>query len=289
MTRFIAPHQHTSTSAYRKAKDDHHHHHHHPSHHFQKAVLRKEILKRANSIVKANKQKEVKEIVKNRKKLKKLRNLGVNVVNIVPQPRKQCKYYNLNGWCRAGDNCLFIHDERNVNPCKSFIKGSCTNSKCLLRHEIDPNKSEDCTYFANGVCLNDHCTYRHVKLSDDVSICSDFQNGICTQGINCEKRHQLKSSRSKNASSSTSFHEMQIESNRDILEISENTNLPSPDSPTALSTSDFIALPSKVVMQESSDYNKEQVLAALPEISEMHQCFPKCLWSYLNILTELRG
>lgn len=60
-----------------------------------------------------------------------------------------------------------------------FLRGACVDNKCLLSHNLAPEKMPTCNYYLEGRCLKDDCPYLHVKVSAKADICKDFLVGYC--------------------------------------------------------------------------------------------------------------
>lgn len=60
-----------------------------------------------------------------------------------------------------------------------FLQGACTNTKCLLSHNVSAEKMATCMFFLEGICFKDDCPYPHVKVNAKEEICRDFMEGFC--------------------------------------------------------------------------------------------------------------
>lgn len=60
-----------------------------------------------------------------------------------------------------------------------FLQGACVNEKCLLSHNVSPEKMPTCKFYLEGICSKDNCPYLHVKISPKADICRDFLEGYC--------------------------------------------------------------------------------------------------------------
>lgn len=92
-----------------------------------------------------------------------------------------CQIYRRLGKCLAYANgrCPMLHDPRYVVVCPDFIRGSCTNEKCLRSHNANLHKMPVCNYFLQGHCNKQACLYLHKKLKDDAKPCAEFLKGYC--------------------------------------------------------------------------------------------------------------
>lgn len=118
-----------------------------------------------------------------------------------------CAIYQKLGKCAAHSRgkCRKLHDQRQVAICTrfvpgharststsspirfpfspsstySFLRGECSNSDCLLSHNVTLEKMPVCRYFLRGVCVREDCPYLHKKLSRKAEICIDFVRGYC--------------------------------------------------------------------------------------------------------------
>lgn len=61
----------------------------------------------------------------------------------------------------------------------SYLKNSCENEKCLLSHDLIPQKTAVCLHFLNGHCEASQCPFLHVKLDSKSPICVQFLRGYC--------------------------------------------------------------------------------------------------------------
>ncbi|KAK3912773.1 Zinc finger CCCH domain-containing protein 3 [Frankliniella fusca] len=102
-----------------------------------------------------------------------------------------CLIYHRFGKCHAHDagKCWRVHNPKYISICKKFLQGNCEAEKCLLSHDVGPEKMPTCHYFLEGCCVRDNCPYLHVKLSSHAAICREFLNGYCAAGDTCKKRH----------------------------------------------------------------------------------------------------
>ena len=77
-----------------------------------------------------------------------------------------CTQYNRYGRCDRGRSCKYVHDVAQVAVCRAFITGSCSDVRCLLTHELQPEKMPVCRHFLRGACAlpQAECLYLHVKL-----------------------------------------------------------------------------------------------------------------------------
>lgn len=102
-----------------------------------------------------------------------------------------CLIYHRFGRCRAHEEakCWRVHDPKNISVCRKFLQGSCDKEKCLLSHDVGPEKMPTCRFFLEGCCVRDNCPYLHVKLSARAAICRQFLHGYCEAGDMCKKRH----------------------------------------------------------------------------------------------------
>lgn len=92
-----------------------------------------------------------------------------------------CQIYRRLGKCLAYANgrCQMLHDPRYVVVCPDFIRGACTNEKCLRSHNVNLHKMPVCSYFLQGLCKKQGCPYLHKKVSDDAKPCTEFLKGYC--------------------------------------------------------------------------------------------------------------
>ncbi|KAH0954605.1 hypothetical protein HN011_002860 [Eciton burchellii] len=137
-----------------------------------------------NIVIKAN----YKTSVSNKAKQRSIRILQ----NKMHKNNQPCLIFQRFGSCPNHENgiCLKRHDKKQVSVCKKFLQGKCLLNKCLLSHDIGPEKMPTCKYFLDGCCTRDDCPYLHVKMSAKTSICIDFLQGYCAKGDKCQRRHE---------------------------------------------------------------------------------------------------
>lgn len=104
-----------------------------------------------------------------------------------------CQIYRKLGKCLAlqRGRCSKVHDRNQVAICQKFLKGACTNEKCLLSHDTSLSKMPTCKFFLLGECAKDDCPYLHKKVNDKTAICHDFLRGYCPKAEKCNLRHEF--------------------------------------------------------------------------------------------------
>ncbi|XP_012223803.1 zinc finger CCCH domain-containing protein 3 [Linepithema humile] len=112
--------------------------------------------------------------------------------NKMHKNNQPCLIFQRFGSCPNIKNgvCPKRHDKKQVSLCKRFLQGKCFLDKCLLSHDVGPEKMPTCKYFLDGCCTRDACPYLHVKVSSNTSICIDFLQGYCAMGNKCQRRHE---------------------------------------------------------------------------------------------------
>lgn len=104
-----------------------------------------------------------------------------------------CPFYHRFGRCKGKDRgtCPKLHDSKYISICKRFLKGECKDEKCLLSHDIRPEKMPTCHHYLAGLCKRVDCPYLHIKLNPKAPICRAFLQGFCADVFNCTKRHEF--------------------------------------------------------------------------------------------------
>ncbi|XP_034254218.1 zinc finger CCCH domain-containing protein 3 isoform X2 [Thrips palmi] len=122
--------------------------------------------------------------------LAKMRSIAL-LTDKLRKNNQPCLIYHRFGKCLAhlAGKCWRVHDPRNISICRKFLQGTCESEKCLLSHDVGPEKMPTCRYFLEGCCVRDNCPYLHVKLSANADICRQFLHGYCDAGDMCKKRH----------------------------------------------------------------------------------------------------
>ncbi|XP_062708054.1 zinc finger CCCH domain-containing protein 3 [Aedes albopictus] len=158
-----------------------------------------------------------------------------------------CPIYRRLGKCTAFSRgkCPKVHDKNQIMICSKFLKGECSNSECLLSHNVTLEKMPVCHFFLEGRCTKNDCPYLHKKVSEKERICEDFLKGFCALADKCMKRHEF------------------ICPEMVRLGVCDRTNCPYPHSRRS----------EKKKPQVSSD-NKEHPIRAAPVIREPKQAAP---------------
>ncbi|XP_001663088.2 zinc finger CCCH domain-containing protein 3 [Aedes aegypti] len=104
-----------------------------------------------------------------------------------------CPIYRRLGKCTAfaRGKCPKLHDKNQIMICSKFLKGECSNSDCLLSHNVSLEKMPVCHFFLEGRCTKNDCPYLHKKVSERERICEDFLKGYCPLADKCIKRHEF--------------------------------------------------------------------------------------------------
>ncbi|XP_058462328.1 zinc finger CCCH domain-containing protein 3 [Malaya genurostris] len=102
-----------------------------------------------------------------------------------------CQIFRRLGRCAAymQGRCPKLHDPNQVSICSRFLKGECSNSNCLLSHNISLEKMPVCHFYLEGRCDRNECPYLHKKVSENERICEDFLKGFCALADKCQRRH----------------------------------------------------------------------------------------------------
>ncbi|KAH8667774.1 hypothetical protein BGZ61DRAFT_483690 [Ilyonectria robusta] len=122
------------------------------------------------------------------------RQLDIRSRTVAParNPAVICRFH-LQGFCRAGDKCIFVHEttestpapqvaplaEQAKLPCKFFLRGHCSRGEqCAFSHDqapsgeaaatktpsADTRAQVSCSFFAKGQCRNgDGCPFLHAE------------------------------------------------------------------------------------------------------------------------------
>ncbi|XP_071449401.1 uncharacterized protein ZC3H3 isoform X2 [Hetaerina americana] len=95
-----------------------------------------------------------------------------------------CIFFQKFGRCFRMEKgtCPCVHDRKHVAVCKRFLQGKCFAEKCLLSHDVGPEKMPTCKYFLEGCCNRQNCPYLHVKVNSKAEICTSFLQGYCANG-----------------------------------------------------------------------------------------------------------
>lgn len=100
------------------------------------------------------------------------------------------------GFCAKGSNCRYKHDKARIRICPFFLNGSCTNSNCLLNHNLNHHNTPLCYFKMEKRCTNSQCKYSHLAPEHsgdpnyEISICRPFAVGHwCPRGRNCPFLH----------------------------------------------------------------------------------------------------
>ncbi|XP_046390722.1 uncharacterized protein LOC124159154 [Ischnura elegans] len=111
--------------------------------------------------------------------------------NKLKKNNQPCIIYRKFGRCFRFEKgtCPCVHDRKHVAVCKRFLLGKCYADKCLLSHDVVPEKMPTCKYFLEGCCNRQNCPYLHVKVNSKADICISFLQGYCANGKKCKKRH----------------------------------------------------------------------------------------------------
>lgn len=138
------------------------------------------------------------------------RQLGIRPPSAVPSrnPATMCRFHT-RGICRAGDECLFVHENvesapkarvdpppgpfmRSLTeqamplPCRFFLRGQCNKGEtCAFSHAqappssgtaaeptppVDARAQIPCSFFAKGICRSgDGCPYLHTRDTQHIS------------------------------------------------------------------------------------------------------------------------
>lgn len=84
-------------------------------------------------------------------------------------------FYFYSSACHRGSVCLYRHQPAAKNTfetCKDWLKGSCINKVCALRHAVISSKDHPvisskgnikCRYESTGGCLDPNCPFMHVN------------------------------------------------------------------------------------------------------------------------------
>lgn len=106
-------------------------------------------------------------------------------------PKELCMFFNLYGKCKKLDEgkCAFIHDPDKVGICRKWLKKTCDDPVCLLKHERLADRLPVCRMFLAGTCFSTSCLYSHVKVNIDAPVCPNFTKGYCPDGAACKLKH----------------------------------------------------------------------------------------------------
>ncbi|KAL1516615.1 hypothetical protein ABEB36_000504 [Hypothenemus hampei] len=106
---------------------------------------------------------------------------GINLDKKLKKCNIPCPLYKKYGICKAqiSGKCFLKHDPDQIALCTRFLQGACIKSKCLLSHNVAPEKMPTCKYYLEGSCTRENCPYLHVKISSKADICRDFLEGFC--------------------------------------------------------------------------------------------------------------
>lgn len=112
--------------------------------------------------------------------------------NKMRKNNQPCLFFQRFGYCanQKKGTCTKLHDKKQISVCKKFLQGKCLLDKCLLSHNVGPEKMPTCKYFLEACCTRDRCPYRHVKVSSNTPICIEFLKGYCPKGNECKLRHE---------------------------------------------------------------------------------------------------
>ncbi|XP_055624925.1 zinc finger CCCH domain-containing protein 3 isoform X2 [Toxorhynchites rutilus septentrionalis] len=102
-----------------------------------------------------------------------------------------CPIFRRSGICKnfSRGQCPKLHDPKHIIICPKFLRGECTNTDCLLSHNVSLEKMPVCRFFLEGRCSKNDCPYLHKKVSEKERICGDFLNGYCSLADKCQNRH----------------------------------------------------------------------------------------------------
>jgi hypothetical protein len=57
--------------------------------------------------------------------------------------------------------------------CRKFLQGECQDQACPLQHKLSARDQmmPVCSFFLKGLCTNERCIYSHVKVNPDAEVC----------------------------------------------------------------------------------------------------------------------
>jgi hypothetical protein len=91
-----------------------------------KSALHHDIMERAICIAKEDRKKILKKNIKSKQLTLKSKKIT------------ECTFFSKHGFCRDGDNCMYLHKEQKRLMCRDFLNGTCINDNCQLSHIHNP-------------------------------------------------------------------------------------------------------------------------------------------------------